>query len=175
MLQKIKAIVNDLFKRHRPGRGIQPKTIEDAMKFLHESTLAKEMTGFVSMHEMNLHHTVGQQLRNSWGLWHGSDLAKDFVTRFGLVHADDMSGYLLERLWREVHQDAFNYPHAFNGPKCAYRYQRHWRIQCGTPLPCCEWAAGMRAPIWSEDGFVLTNMTVKGVESPAPTAKDTWA
>jgi hypothetical protein len=148
-IQTLKRIINDLFKRHKPGRGIQPKTIEEAMKFLHETDLAQQMRGCRSMHDMpGLHHTVGMSLRNQWGLWHGSELAKYFVQVMGLTHADDMSGLLLEKLFAEVHGKPFI------AGKLAFKYQSHWRQHTGETFPAVEWAKGLRAPVWTKDGYV---------------------
>lgn len=43
------------------------------------------------------HPSVGRQIRNEWGLWDSkSPLHKSFKEEFGLTHADDMSGILLQ-------------------------------------------------------------------------------
>ena len=46
--------------------------------------------------------TRGRCLRNAWGLWGGSPLAKFFNTR-GVHHPDDMSGIIMTSLWRRLH------------------------------------------------------------------------
>lgn len=45
------------------------------------------------------HHGFGTSLRNSWGLWGDSVLAKWFNER-GIHHADDMSCIILTSFWR---------------------------------------------------------------------------
>ena len=49
------------------------------------------------------HHTVGLWIRNEWGLWAGSRLARYF-RRLGVAHPDDMSSIILTSLWREVNR-----------------------------------------------------------------------
>jgi len=41
------------------------------------------------------HHSIGQQMRNRWGLWTGWPLAEHMKERFGLEHPDDMSHKIL--------------------------------------------------------------------------------
>jgi len=48
------------------------------------------------------HHSIGQWMRNNWGLWTGSRLSKWFNER-GIEHADDMSGIILTSFWRRLH------------------------------------------------------------------------
>jgi hypothetical protein len=47
------------------------------------------------------HHGFGTGLRNGWGLWSGSVLAKWFNER-GIYHADDMSGIILTSSYRKA-------------------------------------------------------------------------
>ena len=47
------------------------------------------------------HFTWGKQLRNMWGLWNDSRLAKWFNER-GIYHADDMSGIIMHSFWRRL-------------------------------------------------------------------------
>jgi len=48
------------------------------------------------------HHSLGRWMRNHWGLWKDSDLAKWFNS-IGIHHADDMSGIILASFWRHLH------------------------------------------------------------------------
>lgn len=47
------------------------------------------------------HHGFGTGIRNNWGLWRGSVLAKWFKER-GIHHADDMSGIILTSSFRKA-------------------------------------------------------------------------
>jgi hypothetical protein len=47
------------------------------------------------------HFGLGTWMRNNWGLWGGSRLAKWFNTQ-GIKHPDDMSGIILDSFWRHL-------------------------------------------------------------------------
>lgn len=44
---------------------------------------------------IELHHSLGRHLRNEWGLWQGSELAKDLRGNHGISHPDDMSHFII--------------------------------------------------------------------------------
>jgi hypothetical protein len=68
-----------------------------------------------------LHHTAGMSLRNGLGLWkEDSTLSRYFQGRFGVYHADDMSGMIFEALWHRVHGIPYD-PHP-----TVERYRKHW-------------------------------------------------
>lgn len=46
------------------------------------------------------HMSLGMWMRNNWGLWGDSDLAKWFHNR-EVHHPDDMSGIILDSYWRQ--------------------------------------------------------------------------
>jgi hypothetical protein len=48
------------------------------------------------------HFGIGLWMRNNWGLWSGSRLAKS-LDSLGLHHPDDMSGFILETFWYRLH------------------------------------------------------------------------
>ena len=53
--------------------------------------------------EMNEYHfELGMGLRNSWGLWGDSPMAKHMLS-LGFTHPDDMSGVILETFWCKRH------------------------------------------------------------------------
>lgn len=79
-----------------------PDTLDAAIEFLKAqpcNMVAKAMTedDFCS----ECHHSVGMRIRNEWGLWRGSVLAKWFNAR-GIYHPDDMSGIIIDTFWRTV-------------------------------------------------------------------------
>jgi len=47
------------------------------------------------------HFGLGMGMRNEWGLWGGSRLAKWFNAQ-GITHPDDMSGIILHSFWRHL-------------------------------------------------------------------------
>jgi len=44
---------------------------------------------------ISLHHSLGRHLRNEWGLWQDSELAKHLREKHGQVHPDSMSHFIL--------------------------------------------------------------------------------
>jgi len=52
------------------------------------------------------HHGIGQWMRNKWGLWSDSVLAKH-LQEMGLTHADDMSGLILTCYHRHLNDKPF--------------------------------------------------------------------
>lgn len=68
-----------------------------------------------------LHHSLGQHMRNYWGLWsHDSLLYKDLANQFFLSHADDMSGLIILGMYRH-HNDI-----ELNLENYAAKCLRHW-------------------------------------------------
>lgn len=53
-----------------------------------------EFSGYV-------HHGYGMYLRNNWGLWSGSGLAKN-LAQMGILHPDDMTGIILDSFQRRL-------------------------------------------------------------------------
>ena len=48
------------------------------------------------------HMGIGTWMRNNWGLWHGSELQSFLRKEYLLLHADDMSGLILDTLWSDL-------------------------------------------------------------------------
>ena len=53
------------------------------------------------------HLGLGMWIRNNWGLWEGSRLAKWFKAK-GVTHPDHMSGIILNSFWRHLNQQPIN-------------------------------------------------------------------
>ena len=53
------------------------------------------------------HMSLGMWMRNYWGLWAGSRLARYFRT-VGILHPDDMSETILLSYWRRLHAQPFD-------------------------------------------------------------------
>ena len=66
---------------------------EEDRKFIQES---KDPEGAV----IGMHHSLGQAIRNKWGLWMGSPLARHMKEVHGVDHPDDMSGLILSKYAR---------------------------------------------------------------------------
>jgi hypothetical protein len=52
------------------------------------------------------HFGLGLSIRNGWGLWRGSPLAKH-MQELGFMHPDDMSGVILNTFWCKRHEQDF--------------------------------------------------------------------
>ncbi|MGV3616212.1 MAG: DUF6794 domain-containing protein [Fimbriimonas sp.] len=83
-----------------------PKDLEAAMKELDKLLPPKMRAAMTKGTEDDMivyHHGLGTWLRNNWGLWGQSALAKWFAQR-GIFHPDDMSGIVLDSYWRRLHK-----------------------------------------------------------------------
>lgn len=90
----------------------QPTTMEEAVDHLHSQLQPSEIAFGVNHGFECLHFTTGMAMRNAW-LWddpYADDpterrtrvLAGHFRKRFGLGHADDMSGMIMKSLTCKV-------------------------------------------------------------------------
>lgn len=83
-----------------------PKTLDEALEMLRGTTSPEVLdTIRASTNErdmVRLHLGTGMSLRNDWGLWGGSPLAKHFEA-MGVFHPDDMSSIILRSFWRLLH------------------------------------------------------------------------
>ena len=124
-------------KNHKPKVYI-PKDLADAIatlkKDLDQDSLSR-IKGFKTADEFSgvAHFSFGMGLRNSWGLWGGSRLAKWFNSH-QIFHPDDMSGVILDALWCDLTD------HPFSLEQKAAEYQAYWEGQKGpenTNCPTC--------------------------------------
>jgi len=82
-----------------------PNTLDEAFVAL-DALLSAEDREFIQKTKdpertvIRLHHTLGQHLRNEWGLWQNSELAQHLKREHGLDHPDDMSHFILVRYSR---------------------------------------------------------------------------
>ena len=87
-----------------------PATLTEAHaeleRLLHPKMLA-EIDAMESEDEMAKYHfSLGMAIRNRWGLWRGSPLAKQ-MQKMGFTHADDMSSVILKTFWCKRHKQDF--------------------------------------------------------------------
>lgn len=66
----------------------------------------------------------GMAIRNSWGLWSGSELAQWFYTK-NIYHADDMSGIISDSYQRHIKGE----PRELD--KQIEKYHKHWEKYYG--------------------------------------------
>lgn len=81
-----------------------PTDLDAAIEQLVKSLSPEDMNILTNVPEKDMikyHHFTGQYLRNEWGLWKGSPLT-DYFNSLGITHADDMSGIILDSLWRHL-------------------------------------------------------------------------
>lgn len=72
-----------------------PKTIEEAIKALDKELSDEDKTFLLENGALSVHHSLGQWIRNTWGLWENSELKK-FLLEQGFSHPDDMSNFIIE-------------------------------------------------------------------------------
>ena len=96
-----------------------PATLEEAVERICTHLNNDDRAAFVNMFGW-LHHSFGQALRNGWGLWNGSVLKDHFMERFGLGHADDMSGIILDSVRAKILNREFDVEAA------AAKYRAYW-------------------------------------------------
>ena len=101
-----------------------PPNLEDAFgelkKMLHPDLL-KEMREGSERNMIQYHMGLGVWMRNNWGLWGGSRLAKYF-NGIGIFHPDDMSGIILDSFWCHLNSQPIKLEE-----QVAY-YQRFWKV-----------------------------------------------
>ncbi len=80
-----------------------PKDLEDSFqeldKLFRPEDQEKIRKGDLTV--IGMHMGLGRGLRNEWGLWGGSRLAK-FFNQMGVFHPDDMSSIILESYVRRL-------------------------------------------------------------------------
>jgi len=115
IIQKVNILLGDLM----PPEGVYgspaeharlapriPKTLEEAFEAL-DAMLSESDRRFIQEAEdvqqviARIHHGLGRHLRNKWGLWgEGSPLKKCLREEHGILHPDDMSGFILREYSR---------------------------------------------------------------------------
>jgi hypothetical protein len=82
--------------------GYIPSNLEECFTQLDAELKPEDVKKIISGSEHDLflyHHGLGMTLRNRWGLWSGSRLAK-FFNAMGLYHPDDISMVIITSYWR---------------------------------------------------------------------------
>ncbi len=84
-----------------------PKDLDECFVELNKMLKPEDLEIVKNRTESNIgtmHHGLGRWLRNNWGLWAESSLAKWFNEK-GIHHADDMSGIILTSFWRDINSE----------------------------------------------------------------------
>jgi hypothetical protein len=87
-----------------------PKTVEQAVERLISELSLKDKTTIASMAEIELsvlHMTIGEYIRNEFGLWSGNmDLMTSciFFAKRDKITADDASSFIIKELWKQLRE-----------------------------------------------------------------------
>lgn len=104
--ERLKKEVNSLKKKAIADID-RPKDLNEAIARLIDAMDDADKIKILSMKEeemCNFHFGLGMDLRNMWGLWGGESTLKQWLKEnLGVWHPDDMSGILLDSLWRTLH------------------------------------------------------------------------
>lgn len=74
--------------------------------------------------------TLGMQLRNKLGLWdHESELVKWFIDIYGISHADDISGMIIDTMQRVLNGKRHDME------SMAEHFKQYWAKQGINPYP----------------------------------------
>ncbi len=102
-----------------------PKDLDDCLaqlqKLLKPENIEK-MKGGTEDDMIQYHMGLGMWMRNNWGLWGGSRLAKWFNAH-GIKHPDDMSGVILDSYWRHLNKKRIKLDEQVK------HYQDYWKKQ----------------------------------------------
>lgn len=112
-----------------------PSTVEGAVDAI-VAGLEPEEEKFIveSASSACIHHTVGRGLRNGWSLWApDSPLKRDAVETYGIAHADDISGLIIEWVWSKVWEIPFD------PMEHVKSYHEHWARYGKTSLEAGGW------------------------------------
>ena len=102
-----------------------PQDLDDCfvqLKKLLKSEDIEKMRGGTEEDMNQYHFGLGMWMRNTWGLWGGSRLAKWFNAQ-GIKHPDDMSGIILDSFWRYLNKKPIKLD------KQIKYYQDYWKKQ----------------------------------------------
>lgn len=99
-----------------------PETLDEAVYILKESIETQNEEERLQS-PVGLHFGLGMYLRNNWKLWEKeTPLVKWFISNFGIGHADDISGTILEALSASLEGREFDVK------KHVQIYLNHWKM-----------------------------------------------
>ena len=82
-----------------------PSNLDEAVTILKEGLESKdyEFIKDPKSDSVDLHFGFGMYLRNEWSLWDKETvIVKWFKENYGIDHADDLSGIILDCLWQDI-------------------------------------------------------------------------
>lgn len=101
-----------------------PINLDEALKILKEGLTPEDLVEIKRPHFVpsQVHMTVGTMLRNEWSLWDKDTiLMRWFKENFGIDHADDVSGLILDAFCRDIRGEPRR------DKEVAQRYIEHWK------------------------------------------------
>ena len=111
-----------------------PKDLDDAHQELTKMLPTEEIQHIRVMTNQDqmieYHMGLGLRLRNEWGLWHESRLARYF-TKLGVEHPDGMSALILATFWCKLHGMHYNPGNMIGDPKEHQEYLRSQKEPAG--------------------------------------------
>lgn len=108
-----------------------PVTHEDAVQSIVSSLDPQDIKEInnLGFSPSSVHFSFGMYVRNSWSLWDRKTLlVQHYATRFRLVHADDISGLILDEVVHRVRGRPFDRAAAIAV------YHRHWAKHGHDPM-----------------------------------------
>ena len=80
-----------------------PMNLEEAVNLI-KSEMPSDFVEFVKKSSPSgVHFGLGMQIRNDWSLWDlENPLVKWFDKEYGITHADDISGLILDCVWQDI-------------------------------------------------------------------------
>lgn len=101
----------------------RPRTLDEAIDQLEEGLSARDAAVLAKTGPDGQHHVMGRNIRNGWDLWdRGSPIVRWFKRRYGVDHADDISGLILGGLHSRITGAPFD-PEA-DAAMCRAHWQR---------------------------------------------------
>ncbi len=102
-----------------------PEDLQEAWIELDKSLSDEDHQGLKKIQEYemaNFHFSSGIGIRNSWGLWSGSRLAKYF-NEIGIHHPDDMSAIILDTFWCRINDKPLKLEQRITF------YKQYWKVR----------------------------------------------
>jgi hypothetical protein len=104
---------------------IVPSNLDEAVKVLKDSLTEEDLNEIRRPMSVSTqcHFGYGMAMRNAWSLWDTETrLVKWFKDNYGVEHADDISGIILECLWNDVRGEPRR------DKILAERFIKHWQM-----------------------------------------------
>lgn len=112
-----KKLINNL-----KGKYHKPENLEECFSWF--DRFIKDKESWAKLDEKTavakIHLNFGMWMRNEWGLWGDSKLAKWFKSQ-GIEHADDMSGIILDSYHRKLNNKPIDLENQIES------YKNHWK------------------------------------------------